>query len=128
MVHRLGGFDELRVGGICGQGIGGKTLARLLLFFEVCHCQRDPQLPAARAVQPDAQQHQRHQHRDDGKQLAGAQPGAADEQRIGAQTLDPRAPQAIPCGIAEENLPVEFAVLDQCCQQRKADQTPDALI
>ena len=48
------------------------------------------------------------QERDDGDQLAHADARGEQIQAVGAQTLDPRAAEAVPGDVEQEDLAVEF--------------------
>ena len=74
------------------------------------------QLRALKSLQPGHQQHHRRGHRHQCHQLAGAQ-GGSDHQRIGAQTLDPVAAQAVPDDVEQKQFAVKAALFDMACQQ-----------
>ena len=116
------------MGGISRQGVRGKAVPCFGLLLDVTDRQRDLQLFAFGVAQADDKQHGGCNDRADGHQLAGAQAGIANEQRVGAQTFDPAAAQAVPDDIGQEDLPVELAALDKACQDDKACQAPDAFI
>ena len=88
------------MGRIRRQRVRREAVSCLGLLFDILHGQRDGQLPALGAAQTDDHKHRRHDDRADGHQLAGPQAGIADEQRVGAQALDPGAAQAVPDDVA----------------------------
>ena len=116
----------MRGGG--GQAVGGEAVAGPVLLFDVFHRQRHQQGAPAGALQPVDHQRDGRRHRDQRHDLAEAQPGVPDEQRVGAQALDPVAAQAVPDNIHQEQLAVEAAVPPVQPEHQQPEQAPEAFV